>query len=176
MKEVKITEVANKIIEALPKGILLNSKSDRFNSMVIGWGELGMNWSVPTFTVYVREHRFTRHQLDENPEFTLSIPLDGIDPKISKVCGSQSGRDIDKVKEVELTLVPAQKVSVEAVKEYPLTLECKIIQKQAMDLSTLEESLLKYYPQDVDGLSTGSNKDTHIAYTAKIVDAYIIEE
>ncbi len=176
MKKVKLNEVANTIIEALPKGILLNSKSDQFNSMVIGWGSLGTNWSVPIFTVYVREHRFTRHQLDENPEFTLSIPLDGINPKIAKVCGSQSGRDIDKVKEAGLTLVPAKKVSVEAVKEYPLTLECKIIQKQAMDLSTLESSFLRHYPQDVDSLSTGSNKDTHIAYTAQIVDAYIIED
>ena len=38
MKEIKVSEVAPKMIEALPKGILLNSKSDKFNSMVIGWG------------------------------------------------------------------------------------------------------------------------------------------
>lgn len=58
MKEkIEITYYANKITEALPKGILLNSKHEKFNSMVIGWGGLGTIWGKPTFTVYVREHR-----------------------------------------------------------------------------------------------------------------------
>ena len=175
MKEIKVSEVAPKMIEALPKGILLNSKSDKFNSMVIGWGVIGVNWSTPIVTVFVREHRYTRHQLDENPEFTLSIPLEGVNPTIQHVCGSISGRDVDKEKEANLTLVDARKVSVPAVKEYPLTLECKIIQKQPMDLSTLDATFLKYYPKDVDGLDTGSNQDTHIAYTAEIVASYMID-
>lgn len=42
MKEkINVAEYAGKIIEALPKGILLNSKHTKFNSMVIGWGALG---------------------------------------------------------------------------------------------------------------------------------------
>lgn len=42
MKEkINVAEYAGKIIEALPKGILLNSKHTKFNSMVIGWGGLG---------------------------------------------------------------------------------------------------------------------------------------
>ena len=157
MKEIKVSEVAPKMIEALPKGILLNSKSDKFNSMVIGWGVIGVNWSTPIVTVFVR------------------IPLEGVNPTIQHVCGSISGRDVDKEKEANLTLVDARKVSVPAVKEYPLTLECKIIQKQPMDLSTLDATFLKYYPKDVDGLDTGSNQDTHIAYTAEIVASYIID-
>ena len=65
MKEkINITEYAQRITEALPKGILLNTNGDKFNSMVIGWGTLGTCWSVPTFTVYVREHRYTKAQLN----------------------------------------------------------------------------------------------------------------
>lgn len=43
MKEkVNISDYANMITKALPKGILLNTFADeRFNSMVIGWGHLG---------------------------------------------------------------------------------------------------------------------------------------
>ena len=53
MKEkVNITDYANMITKALPKGILLNTFSDdRFNSMVIGWGHLGTLWNKPTFLV-----------------------------------------------------------------------------------------------------------------------------
>ena len=43
------------------------------------------------FVIYIREGRFTREQLDKNPEFTVNIPLEGkLDPGIFNVCGSQS--------------------------------------------------------------------------------------
>ena len=91
MKErIDITEYANRITKALPKGILLNTNGDKFNAMVIGWGHIGTLWSLPTFHVYVRQSRYTKGQMDKTGEFTLSIPLEGIIPKIKKICGSQS--------------------------------------------------------------------------------------
>ena len=54
MKEkINITNYANLITEALPKGILLNTNGDKFNSMVIGWGhtvELKTGISSTTIT------------------------------------------------------------------------------------------------------------------------------
>ena len=85
MKEkISITEYANLITEALPKGILLNTNGDKFNSMVIGWGHIGTLWGLPTFVVYVRQSRYTKGQLDKTGEFTVSVPLDGIVPPINK--------------------------------------------------------------------------------------------
>ena len=56
MKEkIEIADYAQTITKALPKGILLNTQGEKFNSMVIGWGNLGTTWGVPTFVVYVRE-------------------------------------------------------------------------------------------------------------------------
>ena len=67
-------------------------------------------------------------------------------------------------------------ISVPGVKELPLTLECKIVYKQAQDMNAMtEENRAKFYPQDVDSLFTGSNKDTHVAYYGEIVNAYVIE-
>ena len=37
---INVTEYAQMITEALPKGILLNTKDPKFNSMVIGLGAL----------------------------------------------------------------------------------------------------------------------------------------
>ena len=91
---INVTEYAQMITEALPKGILLNTKNTKFNSMVIGWGALGTVWGKPAFTVYVREHRYTKAQIDSTNEFTISVPLGQPIPSIAKVCGMQSGRDI----------------------------------------------------------------------------------
>ena len=106
MKEkINVFDYSEQIMKALRRGILLNTNGDKFNSMVISWGHFGMIWGEPTFVVYVREHRYTKPQLDKTMEFTLSIPLDKPDPLINKVCGSLSGHHIDKVKEANLTLV-----------------------------------------------------------------------
>jgi flavin reductase (DIM6/NTAB) family NADH-FMN oxidoreductase RutF len=176
MKEkINITEYAQRITEALPKGILLNTNGDKFNSMVIGWGALGTCWSVPTFTVYVREHRYTKAQLDKTKEFTISIPLDKPVPEIVKVCGSLSGNNVDKVKEAGLTLEDAEIITTPGVKEYPITLECKVLYSQKQELSAIPENIRKQmYPQDVDGSNPMANRDVHTAYIGQIVDAYII--
>ena len=96
-QKVNVETFAQDIVAALKSGVLLNTNGDKFNSMVIGWGGLGTCWSRPVFTVYVREHRYTKEQLDKTGEFTISIPLKGSDPEIVKTCGWKSGREIDKV-------------------------------------------------------------------------------
>ena len=148
MKEkINVAEYAGKIIEALPKGILLNSKHTKFNSMVIGWGALGTVWGKPAFTVYVREHRYTKAQLDATGEFTISIPMEGVIPSIVKICGWQSGYDIDKETAAHLTLEEPEVIHVPGIKEYPLTLECKVLYSQKQDLEKIPEDIrAKMYP------------------------------
>ena len=176
MKEhINIADYAKMITEALPKGILLNTNGDKFNSMVIGWGALGTVWSVPAYTVYVRQSRYTKAQLDKTGEFTISVPLGEPDAKIAKVCGSLSGRSVDKVAEAGLTLEDAETIQTPGIKEYPLTLECKVLYAQEQDLSRIPEDIReKMYPQDVDGSAPMANRDAHTAYIGQIVDAYII--
>lgn len=176
MKEmIQVAEYAQIITEALPKGILLNSKDEKFNSMVIGWGGLGTVWGKPVFTVYVREHRYTKAQLDSSGEFTISVPLDKPVPSIAKVCGTQSGRDADKETEAHLTLEAPEIISVPGIKEYPLTLECRILYSQEQVLERIPEDIReKMYPQDVDGTYHSANRDPHTAYIGEIVAAYII--
>lgn len=178
MKEkINLNDYAQKITDVLPHGgVLLNTNGDKFNSMVIGWGALGTCWSVPTFTVYVREHRYTKAQLDKTGEFTISVPMDKPIPEIVKVCGSESGNNVDKATEAHLTLEQPEVNHTPGVKEYPITLECKILYSQKQDLSRLPKEIQeRMYPQDVDGSNPMANRDAHTMYIGQIVDAYIIK-
>lgn len=175
-KSIEFTDYASAILKALPKGILLTTKGEKVNSMVIGWGTIGVNWGKPVFAAYIREGRFTRKQLEQNPEFTISVPVGEFDKRILGICGGKSGRDIDKVAEAGLTLIDGEKISVPAVKEFPLTLECKVMYVQKQDLSALSEEINRsMYPRDVDSTATGANRDPHVTFFGEIVDAYIIE-
>lgn len=176
-KKIEIFDYANDIMKVLGNGVLLTTKAeDKVNSMTIGWGTLGIVWGKPMFITFVRENRFTKHQLERNPEFTINIPYGDFDKKILGVCGTKSGRDCDKIKELNLTLETPEVISVPAIKELPLTLECKVSYKQTQDvLAISEENKKAFYPQDVDSFFHGSNKDLHTAYYGEIVSAYIIK-
>ena len=176
MKEnINIADWAKEITEALPKGILLNTRHTKFNSMIIGWGALGTVWGRPTFTVYVREHRYTKQQLDATGEFTVSIPVNGVNPLIARVCGTQSGRDVEKETAAHLTLEAPELVQVPGVKEYPLTLECKVLYAQKQELERIPAQIREQmYPQDVDGTYYMANRDAHTAYIGEIVASYLI--
>ncbi len=177
MQKVDAFDYAKEINKALKDGILITTKvDDKVNTMVIAWGTLGVQWNKPIFITFVREGRYTSELLEKNGEFTVNIPLENVDKKIIGFAGSKSGRNVDKIKELNLTLVDGQNVSVPAIKEFPLTLECKVVYKQLQDRTAIsEENLERHYPQDVGSDFHASNKDFHIAYYGEIVNAYILK-
>ena len=175
-KKIDVNEYAGLLNEAIGKGILLNTQDEKFNSMVIGWGHLGRIWNLPTYVVYVRESRYTKDVLDKTGEFTVSAPLSGIDPKIQQVCGSLSGRDVDKVKEAGLTLEAPEVNHVPGIRQYPLTLECRVLYCQKQDPAAIPAEILeKFYPQNCSLPGAVDGRDVHTAYIGLIEDAYIIE-
>ena len=176
-KKIDLFEYTGEILKGVRSGDLVTSKAgDKVNSMTISWGMMGIEWGKPVFITVIREGRFTRELLEKNGEFTVNIPLDDSQKKILGFCGSKSGRDMDKIQELGLTLEEPEEISVPGIKELPLTLECRVIYKQKQDIAAMDkETVEKFYPQNVDSSFTGSNRDVHIAYYGEIVNAYVIQ-
>ena len=172
-RTIDLWEHAGHILEQTGKAVLLTTKAHRLvNTMVIGWGTLGVEWGKPIFTVFVRESRLTKQLLDENPEFTINVPLAAMDPEVLRVCGRESGRDVDKIQKLGLTLEAPLTGSVPGIRELPLTLECKVIYRQDQDPDAInEENTRRYYPIP-EGWEKG---DYHTAYYGQVVAAYVIE-
>ena len=166
-KVIDAFDYAGDICKAMKKGILLTTKADgQVNTMTIGWGTMGIEWGRPMFVAYVRESRYTHEMLERSGEFTVNIPVGAVDSKILGVCGTKSGRDMDKIRELNLTLEDPMNISVPGIKELPLTLECKILYRMEQTLDTIPQDIIeKYYP----------NGDFHYAYYGQIVGAYIAE-
>ena len=166
---IKISDCADTITKALKNGVFLTScAGDKVNIMVIGWGHIGVIWNRPVFVAYVRGCRYTSELLDANPEFTVNVPVNGFDKETFMTCGRKSGRDMDKIRECGLTPVPPEEISVPGIKEFPLTLECRIIYREKQDASRLPEEIReKFY---------SAEPSEHIAYFGEIEAAYMIEE
>ena len=172
-EKIDVAEYASTILRELPKGVLLTARADgRANPMTIGWGTLGVEWGRELFVAYVRSSRFTYGLIERSGEFTVSVPMrtgekdhDQRIGQILAVCGSKSGRDMDKVAELGLTLVEGEEVGAPAVRELSLTLECRVLFKSEQDEALLRGDLReRYYSADAP----------HTAYYAEIVSAYLL--
>ena len=172
-RSIDAIEHAGEIMKKVNDAVLLTTKKDgQVNTMTISWGGMAIEWGKPLFITYVRESRFTKEFLDATGEFTVNLPMGELDKKITTVCGAKSGRDMDKIAELGLTLEDPEEVSVPGIREFPLTLECRVLFKQEQDLVNLDaEDAEKWYP--IDGALGAPNK--HTAYYAEIVAAYVIE-
>ena len=159
-------------MENIGNGILLTTQSgDRVNTMTIGWGTVGVQWGKPIFIAFVRESRYTKQLLEENGEFTVNVPLDAVEKNILAVCGTKSGRDTDKIAQLGLTLEAGETVNVPAIKQLPLTLECKVIYQQDQEPSAIfPEYDARYYAKGSRNVG-----DYHTAYYGEITAAYIVE-
>ena len=177
-RQVNAFDYAGEVCKAMPKGILMTTKNGDFvNSMVIGWGHIGIEWGRPIFVAYVRESRYTKDMVENHGEFTVNIPMGEFDKEIIRICGSKSGRDMDKIQQLGLHLVASEHVDVPGIEEFPLTLECKVIYKQKQDLSAIPADILaRYYPEIPDADFDGQNRDYHYAYYGEILGAYLIEK
>lgn len=168
-RKIDVCDCAGNIIRALQPGVLLTTKvGDKINSMTIGWGTIGVQWEKPVFIAFVRTCRFTHEMLAGNGEFTVNVPIGAFPLEVLSLLGTRSGRDMDKIAAAGLTPVEPNVISVPGLKEFPLTLECRVLYSQLQHNDELSHELVqRFYTRQ---------PSNHTAFYAEIVDAYVIED
>ena len=93
--------------------------AERCNTMTASWGGLGVIWGAPSATCYIRPQRYTKEFVDREEYFTLAFFGEEYRDALA-LCGSKSGREVDKVKECGVQPMDPARLS-EDVKErwYP---------------------------------------------------------
>ena len=120
--------------------LLTAGNEEKFNTMTISWGGLGTLWGKPVATVYVRTSRYTHDFMDANEYFTVSFYPENY-RNVLNVLGTMSGRNMDKMKESGLT---AQKAGESMTfKEAEITLVCRKVYMQGLDVSKMPEDVAK---------------------------------
>ena len=132
MKKLEVKDLKENFFEAIGKEWMLVTAGtkEKFNTMTASWGGIGWLWNKPVAFVFIRPERYTYEFLEENDHLTLSF-LGEENKKIHAVCGSKSGRNIDKVKETGLKPVFTEKGNV-LFEQARLSLECKKLYADAI--------------------------------------------
>jgi len=150
-------------MEALgSRGALLVAGAEPVNPMTIGWGQIGIAWGKPVFLVMVRPSRFTCGLMEKAEAFSVNVP--GADlAQACQLCGTKSGRDVDKIAETGLVVERGVDLDVPVLAACPIHYECRILQKCMIDPATLD-------PQVEESCYHGS--DHHGVWWGEIVGAF----
>jgi len=106
--------------------IITAGKADNYNSMVASGGGMGVLFRKPTTWCIFPTNRYTLELIQKEQTYTLSYFPDEY-RKQALFLGSKSGRDSEKMKEVELTSVQTPSGNM-SFKEARLIIECKLTQ------------------------------------------------
>ncbi|ODS50763.1 MAG: Uncharacterized protein A8274_293 [Halanaerobium sp. 4-GBenrich] len=164
MEKADFNQVLNNYNEVLPKGVFLTTKNNgEINTMTMGWGTAGFIWNKNILMAPVRKSRHTHKLIENSKYFTVSVPLNGQLKKELQFCGTKSGRDYNKIEELNLELAEVEESEVPIIKGNDLHFICKIKYQQDMLKENLDQDVLeKMYP----------DKDMHTFYYGEVAAVY----
>ncbi|RHR79004.1 flavin reductase family protein [Odoribacter sp. AF15-53] len=167
MKKIEPKEIDKNVIRLIGEDWMLVAAGNRekFNMMTASWGSMGYLWNKPVVMVFVRPQRYTFEFSEKQNGFTLSF-FDEKYRKALNVCGTVSGREVDKVKESGLTPYFTE-AGNPAFEEAVLVLECKKLYGDFLKEEAFADQKI------VD--SQYGQKDFHKMYVAEIVNAWVKE-
>ena len=153
MERIDPARLAENFIELIGREWMLVTAGspEKFNTMTASWGGAGFLWNRPVAFVFVRPERYTYEFLER---------------EAYRICGSKSGRRIDKAAEAGLTPRPTELGNV-AFEQSRLTLECRKLYASMINEGLfVDESI---YPQWYGETHGGDHK----MYIAEILNCWV---
>lgn len=90
----------------------------------------------PMVCIGVAPQRYSHKLIEESGEFVVNVPSITLKRQM-ELCGSRSGKDLDKFAAAGLTPIPSLKVKPPRIKECFGHLECKVVQTHECEDHTL---------------------------------------
>lgn len=179
MKEINVKELKDNFFDAIGKEWMLVTAGtgSNFNLMTASWGGIGWLWNKPVAFVFIRPERYTFEFAEQSNHITLSfLGMSKEAREIYKICGSKSGRDINKVEACGLEVEPTVHDGV-AYKQARLTLVGTKLYAEDLKPECFIDSALRdrWYSssQEAQKLDSGITNGMHKMYILEITGAYV---
>jgi flavin reductase (DIM6/NTAB) family NADH-FMN oxidoreductase RutF len=127
-KQISAEEICDNVFTLVGKDffVITAGREDHYNSMIGSGGGLGLLFKKPTTWCVLRADRYTLEIIQKEQTYTMSYFPDEYREQMLFL-GSKSGKDSEKMKEVQLTGVQTPSGNM-SFKEARLIVECKLTQ------------------------------------------------
>lgn len=170
MEKTEVSQLTDNFFEAIGKEwmIVTSGHTGHYNMMTASWGGVGWLWNKPVAFVFIRPERYTFDFIERTGRMTLSFL--GKEEKaraIYNLCGSKSGRDMDKMKDSGLTPIRVgEKGEDVAYAQSRLTLVCRKLYADDLKAEAFAE-------QEINGRWYGKAGGYHRMYIVEIEEVFI---
>ena len=146
------------VFDRIDRGWMLVTAGDKdaLNTMTASWGGVGILWNKPVVFAFVRPSRYTYEFMERTDAFSLTFP--GEEHRAAlQLCGSKSGRNMDKIAAAGLTPIFDQ--AAPYFEQGEIALICRKLYTQDLDPSRfLDPAIERQY----------ANGDYHRVYVGEI--------
>ena len=142
-KQLSPDKIPGNIIKTLNEDwmIITAGTDEKFNMMTAGWGGIGVLYSKPVAICFINPLNYTYQFMETNDTYTFTFYTE-VYREALLYCGSNSGRDTDKVKGSGLTPITTPSGS-KAFSEAWLIIECRKLVGQSLNHDTLFDDNVK---------------------------------
>lgn len=166
-REIKPEEIGDNLFKliGLDWMLLTAGTPDSYNTMTANWGGCGVLWFRDVCWCVVRPQRYTYEYMEKSDTFTFSFFEEKYRSAL-QLCGTKSGRDIDKAEATGLTPVSGSTPGTTTFEEARLVIECRKIYFQDIDpRNFLDPSIAENYQGD----------DYHRMYLGEVLKCFVRE-
>ena len=111
-------------IYPIPAVMVSCGNMEKSNIITVAWTGI-INTNPAMVYISVRPTRYSYNIIKEQGEFVINLTTEDL-ARTTDWCGVKSGKDVDKFKEMKLTKEKCNFVKRPAIKESPVSIECKL--------------------------------------------------
>ena len=155
-REISVEQLEDNPFTLINKDWMLITAGDaeKHNTMTASWGGVGELWGKYVSTIYIRPQRYTLEFVEREEYYSLCFFGPEYRQALS-LCGSKSGRDVDK--DAATGLTPCFDQAAPYYEQARLVFLCRKLYRQDMEESAfLDKGLLeKWYDNDLHRIFIG---------------------
>ncbi|MBP1615901.1 MAG: hypothetical protein H6Q13_3349 [Bacteroidetes bacterium] len=163
-KQIAPDKIPGNIVKMLSQDWMLITAggNEKFNMMTASWGGLGVLYDKPVTYCFINPTRYTYQLMETNDTYTLTFYTEAYRDAL-KYCGSNSGKDGDKVKGAGLTSITTPTGS-KAFSEAWLIIECRKLVSQSLTPEAVSDKKIK---------EQWAGKQMHKMYIGEIINVWV---
>ncbi len=120
----KVNWKGGALLSPVPAVLVTCADKERQNVCTIAWTGI-LNTKPPKTYISVRPTRLTHEIITKSREFCINLPSSKL-VRIVDLCGVKGGRDMDKMKLLDINSEECVKIACPRITECPVSIECRV--------------------------------------------------
>ncbi len=138
--------------------VTCRNKEGRDNVFTVAWTGTVCT-KPPMLSISIRPERLSYEYIKETMEFTVNLPHKKL-VRETDYCGVRSGRQLDKIKEMNFTMKEGTHIDVPYIEECPINIECRV--KEIIPLGTHDLFIAEVLGSHIDSNLMDENGKLHL--------------